>query len=210
MNKLFGADRILTNGKIITMDAHDTIVEAVAIKNGRFLATGTAYEIKELASSHTEILNLEGKTVLPGIIDSHTHPILQASHLIGIDCRKPSVKAIRDIKEMVRKRALELGPGKWIRAVNFNDSKLLEKKHITRWEIDEVAPENPVFILSDTGHQCIVNSCALKLAGITGDTSDPPGGERPRLNGYFGREKRRHRRRRGGRIIRATPSSSLA
>ncbi len=177
MHKLFAADRIMTHGKIITVDARDKIVEAIAIKDGRFLATGTTDEIMDLASRDTEVLNLEGKTVLPGLIDSHTHPLLQAAHLIAINCRKPSVKGIADIKKMVRARALELGPGKWIRAVNFNDSKLLEKRHINRWELDEVSPDNPVHVLADTGHRCIVNSRALELAGVTKDTVDPPGGE---------------------------------
>jgi len=177
MLKLFAADRILTNGKIVTVDARNTIVEAIAIKDGRFLATGTNTEIMDLASGDTEVLNLEGKTVLPGLIDSHTHPVLQAAHLIAINCRQPSVKAIADIKEMVRVRALELGPGKWVRAVNFNDSKLSEKRHITRWELDEVAPDNPVYILADTTHRCVVNSRTLELAGINKETVNPPGGD---------------------------------
>ncbi|MBW2368643.1 MAG: amidohydrolase family protein, partial [Deltaproteobacteria bacterium] len=177
MNNIFSADKILTNGKIITVDAQDSIVEAVAIKNGRFLATGTTDEIKDLASSKTDVLNLEGKTVTPGIIDSHTHPVLQASHLIAIDCRKPEVKEIADIKDKIKKKARELGPEKWIRLVNFNDTRLLENRHITRWELDEVSANNPVYIMADTGHQSIVNSRALELAGVTKDTENPPGGE---------------------------------
>ena len=171
------ADMILVNGKIVTVDTQNTIVQAVAIKDGQFLATGTTDEIMDLASGDTEVLNLEGKTVLPGLIDSHTHPVLQAAHLIAINCRQPRVKAIADIKEMVRVRALELGPGKWVRAVNFNDSKLLEKRHITRWELDEVAPDNPVFLSKETGHLYVANSKALELAGISNATPDPSGGK---------------------------------
>lgn len=174
---LFCADRALINGKIITVDPDDSIVEAVAIKDGKFLATGSTSEIMELVGDKTGVIDLKRKTVLPGIIDSHTHPSMAASLITEINCRQTHVKSLRDILKMVKERAGELGPGKWVRGGNFNDSKLLEKRHITRWELDEAAPNNPVFILSDTGHQCLVNSTALELAGINSHTPDPAGGK---------------------------------
>ncbi len=177
MNEILGADRILTNGKIVTVDSQNSIAEAVAVKDGKFMAVGGTELIKSLASPRTETIDLGGKTVLPGIIDSHTHPTLISSHLTEINCRQPGVKGIADILEMVKKRVEKLGPGKWVRGANFNDSKLVENRHITRWELDEVSPNNPVFIVSDTAHQCIVNSQALELANVTRNTSDPPGGE---------------------------------
>jgi predicted amidohydrolase YtcJ len=177
MKELFGADRVLFNGKIITVDQANSIVEALAIKDGKFLAVGSSPEIMDLAGRKTEVIDLELKTVLPGIIDSHTHPSLAASLVTEINCRQPAVQNIGDILRMVRGRAEELGPGKWVRGGNFNDSKLSEKRHITRRELDEAAPDNPVFILSDTGHQCLVNSKALELAGVNQHTQDPPGGK---------------------------------
>jgi len=177
MENTFGADKILTNGKIITVDSRNSTVEAVAIKDGRFIARGSSKDILGLLSKETKIIDLEGKTALPGIIDSHTHPSLLSSHLTEINCRQSGVNDIADILEMVKKRIAELSPGKWIRGSNFNDSKIKEKRHITRWELDEVSPENPVFILSDTGHQCLVNSKAMELAGVTKDALDPSGGE---------------------------------
>jgi len=177
MKEFFCADRVLINGKIITVDHADSIVEAVAIKDGKFLANGSTPEIMKLVGDRTEVLDLKHKTVLPGIIDSHTHPSLAASLVTEINCRQPEVQNIRDILQMVRARADELGPGKWVRGGNFNDSKLSENRHITRWELDEAAPKNPVFILSDTGHQCLVNSTALELAGINKQSQDPPGGK---------------------------------
>jgi predicted amidohydrolase YtcJ len=122
-------------------------------------------------------MDLEGKTCLPGIIDSHTHPGMAASIITEINCRQPSVRSIKDILKMVKERADELGPGKWVRGSNFNDSKLEENRHITRRELDEAAPQNPVFIMSDTGHQALANSLAFELAGVNMDTPDPPGGE---------------------------------
>lgn len=177
MREQYQADRVLINGKIITVDQADSIVEAVAIKGGRFIMAGSTAKIMELTGDKTDIIDLKGETMLPGLIDTHTHPGHAASLILEIDCRQPHVKNIQDILRMIRERARELGPGKWVRGANFNDSKLAEKRHITRWELDEAAPGNPVFILSDTAHQCLVNSLALDIAGITRHTSDPPGGK---------------------------------
>ncbi len=177
LKELFYADRVLVNGKIITVDEDDSIVEAVAIKGKRFLAVGSTEEIKGLAGDKTEVIDIKGKTVLPGIIDTHTHPSHAGARILEINCRQPHVKSVKDILSIVSEKARELGPGKWVRGANFNDSKLEENRHITRWELDEASPENPVFIASDTGHQSLVNSMALELAGVTRETPDPPGGE---------------------------------
>ena len=170
-------DAVVLNGKIITVDHDDSIVEAVAIKDGRFVAVGSTREIKALAGKGTEVIDLKGRTAMPGIIDSHTHPSNLAARFMEVDLRAPPVKGVADVLKMISDRARELGPGKWVRAANYNDSKLAERRQVTRWELDEAAPENPVFIVSDTGHQAVVNSAALELAGVADDTPDPPGGK---------------------------------
>ncbi len=177
MRDLLKADRVVVNGKIITVDREDSIVAAVAVKDGKFLATGSTEEIMELSGDGTEVIDLEGKTAIPGICDSHTHPSSVASRAMEIDCRQPQIRSIQDLTGMVKKRAEELGPGKWVKGANFNDSKLVENRHVKCWELDEAAPENPVFIVSDTGHQALVNSMAFKIAGVTKDKEDPSGGE---------------------------------
>jgi predicted amidohydrolase YtcJ len=177
------ADTILINGKIITVDKNDSIVEAVAILDNKFVAVGNTYDIKTLVGPRTEILNLKGKTAMPGIIDSHTHPSSISFKFMEIDCRSPPISSITEILEMIKAKADKVGAGKWIRGVAFNDSKLIEKRHITRWELDSVTPNNPVFILSDTGHQSLANSEAFEIAGITKDTLDPPGGKIERDEG---------------------------
>lgn len=171
------ADMVLINGKIITMNESNNVVEAVAIKDGRIVATGETGEILKLASHETEIINLEGKTVLPGFIDTHMHPSLAATRYYEVDCRSPPVRSIEEILRMVSERAKETPPGEWIRGTNYNENKLEEKRHITRWELDGVAPNNPVFISKETGHLYIANSMALKIGGIFDDTPDPFGGK---------------------------------
>ena len=177
VDERLAADRVLVNGKVVTVDSHDSIVEAVAIKEGRILSTGSTADMMRLAGEGTEVVDLGGKTVLPGLIDTHTHPSGAAARLYEINCRSPPVRTIGEILAMVSDRAEELGPGKWIRGTNYNDIKLEERRHITRWELDGAAPENPVFISKETGHLYVVNSRALELAGITRDTPDPPGGQ---------------------------------
>jgi predicted amidohydrolase YtcJ len=177
MDSMFKADIALINGKVVTVDKENSVVEAVAVKDTKILTVGSTSEITRIIGKNTEVIDLKGKTVLPGIVDSHTHPSGLASRFLEIDCRAPPIRNISEILELVLNKAKELGSGKWVRGANFNDSKLEEKRHITRWELDKVAPENPVFIVADTGHQCLVNSYALTLADITRETLDPPGGE---------------------------------
>ena len=171
------ADTVLFDGKIVTVDDRDSIVEAVAIRNGRFVAVGGTDEVMALAGDSTRVIDLKGKTAMPGIIDSHTHPGGIASRFLEVECRAPPVRNIPEILGMLKAKAEKIGPGKWVMGANFNDSKLEEKRHITRWELDEAVPDNPVFIVSDTGHQALVNSLAFEVAGVTEDTPDPPGGE---------------------------------
>ncbi|TFH17769.1 amidohydrolase [Candidatus Bathyarchaeota archaeon] len=171
------ADMVLINGKVITVDHDDSVVEAVAIRGNLIEAVGTTKEIKTLVGPETKVIDLQGKTVMPGIIDSHTHPSHIAAKFLEVDCRAPPIKNIPEILALVKSRAEALGPGKWVRGASFNDSKLVEKRHISRMELDAATPDNPVFIVSDTGHQALVNSKAMKIAGIDRNTPDPPGGE---------------------------------
>lgn len=171
------ADMVLLNGKIITVDQGDRIVEAVAIYDNKFLAVGSSNEIRGLVGKETNVIDLEGKTAMPGIIDSHTHPTGIAEEYLEVNCRAPPVRNIKDIQDLVVEKIKKVDPGKWIKGSAYNDSKLAERRQMTRWELDEVASENPVMLVSDTGHQCIVNSLALEIAGITKDTPDPPGGQ---------------------------------
>ena len=170
------ADLVLFNGQIVTINKNDQVHEGVAIQGNKILAVGDSNTVRSYAGPGTKHIDLDGKTVLPGIIDSHTHPGHAAVRYLEINCRDPGIKGIRELQNTIKKRAEELGSGKWVKGGNYNDSKLVEKRQITRWELDEAAANNPVILNSDTGHQSVVNSIALKLAGVTKDTPDPAGG----------------------------------
>ncbi|MGQ9680169.1 MAG: amidohydrolase [Candidatus Bathyarchaeia archaeon] len=175
--KGLAADLILTKGKIVTMNENNNIIEAVAIRGGRISAIGENNKILELAGPKTEIIDLDGKTVLPGFIDTHMHPSHAATRLYEVNCRSPPIRNIKEILKMISEKARETSPGEWIRGTNYNENKLEEKRHITRWELDDAAPDNPVFISKETGHLYIANSIALKIGGISDETPDPPGGK---------------------------------
>ena len=164
------ASIILFNGRIHTVDSDDTIVEAIAIKGNKILAVGGNEEIKKYGNRDTMSVDLHGKTVLPGIFDSHNHTgaagvLLKGVMLFG-------AKNIKELQNRVAQRVAESQVGSWIRGGGWIESQFTEYRLPTRWDLDEVAPDNPV-ILSRLFGAVVVNSSALKLAGITKHTVDP-------------------------------------
>ena len=168
-------DMILHNGKVVTADKTFSIAQAVAIRDGKFLAIGTDANILALAGRATMKINLKGKTIIPGLIDSHNHMEAagEAQYKVPLGKAKTVAEALTLIKEWVAKTK----PGEWIRGGGWHPlAQLQEKRYLTRGEIDSVAPDNPVF-LPTVGHFVMCNSYAMRLAGITKDTPNPPGGE---------------------------------
>lgn len=172
------ADLIVRRGHIVTMDSTHPVVTAMAIRDARLLAVGSEEEIAACASTRTKIVDLEHRTVLPGLIDVHTHAMEWTKSILRdeIDAGYPRVHAIFDITHEVKLRAAKLKPGEWIIGSTWDDSKLAEHRYITRQDIDPAAPQNPVYLVHVSGHLSAANSAALKLAQITRDTRDPEGG----------------------------------
>ena len=167
----------LTNGNVLTIDDEDTRASAILMVGDRIVSVGSDDEILRQAGDSVEVIDLDGKTVLPGFVDCHAHPMGFGQALMRVDCRTPPMRSIGDIVEEVRKAAAEKSDGEWILGRGYDDFKLAEKRNPNRWDLDKAAPKNPVLLTRLCGHVSVANSLALELAGISKDTEDPEGGE---------------------------------
>src|SRR5271157_2941829 len=172
------ADLLLRNGHIVTMGGAKKVVGAMAVRDGRILALGDDDALASCATSRTESLDLHGQTVLPGLIDVHTHAMEWVKSILSgeVEAGYPSVHSISEITQAVAQRAATLPQGQWILGSGWDDSKLAEKRYITRQDLDVVSPNHPVYLKHVSGHLGVANSAALKLANINRDTLDPQGG----------------------------------
>jgi predicted amidohydrolase YtcJ len=172
-NKSDSGDLILINGKIITVDEKDSIAQALAIHNGKILAVGTNEEIRKIAGKDARVIDLQGRTATPGLIDAHCH-FDETAAIYGIELSK--ISKISEAVELVRQKVATHKPGEWIEGSGWDEGKLAESRYITAADLDKVAPDNPVWLTHTTGHYGVANSLALRLAKISSDTKDPKGG----------------------------------
>ncbi|MFB0558171.1 MAG: amidohydrolase [Candidatus Bathyarchaeia archaeon] len=170
-----GEDLVLLNGKVVTVDPFDTIAEAVAVRDGRFLNVGTTEEIKRLTGSRTKIIDLKGKTVLPGFIDSHEHCIRKGMRGDWVDCMSPPMASINELVEALTAKASEKVEGEWVVGYGFDETKLKDRRWPTRYDLDKASSKHPIYLGRAGGHNAVANSMALEIAGITKDTPQPPG-----------------------------------
>jgi predicted amidohydrolase YtcJ len=166
------ADLILHHGKIVTVDKAFSIHHALAVKDGRILRVGTDAEVLQEKGPHTQLLDLGGKLVLPGLIDSHVHP--GGASMIEFDHPIPDMESIGDVLAYVRARAKALAEGEWIEVRQVFITRLREQRYPTRAELDEAAPKNPVIF--STGPDASLNTLALKASGIDKDFQVRDGG----------------------------------
>jgi hypothetical protein len=165
---------VLVNGKILTMDGQSRTAEAVAIRDGKFLAVGDSTMIRSMAGSRTRTIDLAGKTVVPGLIDTHAH--FKAAGLADYVVNMSRAKTIAEALEAIKQFATGKKPGDWIIGSAWHPpSQLAEKRYLTRQEIDSVAPNNPVY-LRTVGHFSMANTLALAKAGVDRNTPNPGGG----------------------------------
>jgi predicted amidohydrolase YtcJ len=166
------ADLIVHHAKIVTVDAKFSIAEAIAVSDGRILALGDDESVFKLSGPKTRIIDANGQTVLPGLYDSHVHPLMAATS--EINGPLPELRSLKDVFDYIRKRAAKTPEGQWIVVRFAFPTRLDEARFPTKKELDDVAPKHPV--LYQAGPAGIVNSLALKLSGVTRDTANPPGG----------------------------------
>jgi predicted amidohydrolase YtcJ len=165
-------DLILHHGKVVTVDKSFAIHQALALRGGKILRVGGNEEILKTKGPHTQLLDLEGKTVLPGLIDSHVHPNGACMH--EFDHPIPEMETIADVLAYIKGRAKVLSKGEWIEVRQVFITRLREQRYPTRRELDEAAPDNPVVF--STGPDASLNTLALKLSGIDKDFKVTDGG----------------------------------
>src|SRR5688572_29280018 len=169
------ADSVLINGAVLTVDRNDSVAQAVAITSGKIVAVGTTAEIKALAGPKTEVIDLGGRAVTPGLIDTHVH-FSAADSLFTVDLGSADVKSIEEVKKRVAAQVAKLKPGEWVRGRGWDEGKYAERRYITAADLDAVAPNNPVWLTHTTGHYGVGNSYAMKIAEVRATTADPPAG----------------------------------
>jgi predicted amidohydrolase YtcJ len=166
-------DLVLLNGRLFTLDAESTVAQAVAVKDGCIVAVGEDAEIQAMAGPHTQRTALGGRTVIPGIFDSHNHLLEVGSKLSMIrldECQSPE-----EMMELVRQRAKDTPPGEWIVGQGWNEANFVDGRLPTCHDIDPATSEHPVALMRFFNID-VVNSYALRLAGVTRRTSNPEGG----------------------------------
>jgi hypothetical protein len=168
-------DLVLVNGKILTVDANDSIAEAIAIREGKIIAVGSNGNIAKLANDTTRVIDLHGRTATPGLIDSHGH-FADGGESELYDVKLSDASSIGEIVQRVRERASTQKPGEWILGSGWDEGKLSELRYIYASDLDKVAPNNPVWLMHTTGHYGAANSYALKLAHIAAETKNPTAG----------------------------------
>ena len=168
------ADLILTGGSVITVDKDNSIHRAVAVTGNTILAAGTEEEISRLAGENTAVIELNGRSVVPGFIESHIHTAVMGVNALAIDCRPSAVSSIEDIKEAIFERAKNTPKGEWIRGWGYNDQYLKEQRNPNKWDLDEVSPDNPVMLTRVCNHISAHNSRSIEIAGITNTDNFSP------------------------------------
>lgn len=163
------ADIILINGKIITVDSTFSVREAIAVAGDKILAAGSDEEIKSCSGKNTMIIDLKGKTVLPGLIDAHLHP--DAAAVSELREEIPDVNNIGELLQWISSKAAEKKKGEWIIFQKFFFTRMKEMRMPALEELDKAAPDNPVFLNGSFGGH--INSCAMRVSGISSASSDP-------------------------------------
>jgi hypothetical protein len=165
----------LVNGKIITINPKNDIAQAVAVSDEKIVSIGSTKDILDLAGKNATVIDLEGKIVTPGFIENHCHPSLAGPMFcFDVDLRKAS--SLDDILKLLSEKSSELSKGKWLKGVGYDDRKIKEKRHPTKYDLDKIVTDHPIYLTRTDGHLGVANSKALQMAGITSDTPDPDGG----------------------------------
>lgn len=168
------ADLIITNAKVWTVDKNHPNAEAVAVMGDRILAVGSSSEIDALRGSQTKIIDAKGKLLLPGFNDAHVHFITGGQQLDNVDLKDAPTQ--QEFARRIGEQAKKTPKGEWVEGGDWDDQQWNPAVLPTKELIDALTPDTPVFVSRYDGHMALANSIALRLAGITKESKDPPGG----------------------------------
>lgn len=171
------ADTVYLHGKVVTADRSFSIAQAVAVKDGRFVGVGSDAQMQKLVGPATRTVDLQGRTVIPGMTDSHSH--MNNAGTAETTAQMLPAKTVAQAQAIIADfiRAKQVPPGRWVQTSRWHPpSQLQEQRYLTRQELDAVAPDHPVFVQT-VGHFAMANTRALALAGIGRATRDPVGGK---------------------------------
>jgi len=175
-SSLPAAGTIIRNGRIATLDKDKPFVPAVAISDGRFIAVGSEREIMGFEGDKTNVIDANGRTVIPGLNDSHIH-VIRGGLNFNMELRWDGVPSLAVALEMLREQARRTPPPQWVRVIGgWTEFQFAERRMPTLEEINAVSPDTPVFVLH-LYDRAFVNRAALRALGYTKETPDPPGGE---------------------------------
>jgi len=164
---------LLVNATVLTMDASLPVAQALAVKDGRIVEVGGTDEVLWLREDDYEVIDLAGRTVVPGFVDPHNHFSIGAFETLWADCR--AARSVADLQQTLAAAASDTPAGAWVRGVGYDHH--LIGAHPTRGDLDAAVPDRPALVMHFSHHQCVANSRALAEAGIARGTPDPPGGE---------------------------------
>ncbi|MBI5115739.1 amidohydrolase, partial [Candidatus Poribacteria bacterium] len=170
------ADIIFTGGDIVTVDDKNPTAEAIAVKNGKIAAVGSRVEVFRHKGSGTQVIDLEGRTLMPGLIEPHSHPVISALLYDWIDVSGFSNSSGREIMDRLRAAAAAAKQGEWIAAFGYDPILIRDLKALDADKLDEISSTNPILIMLQSMHTVFVNHKAFDVAGVTNDTPQPEGG----------------------------------
>ena len=172
------AEIVVRKANVITVDENQPRAQAFAIADGRFVFVGAEGAVERFVGPHTRVLDLAGKTVVPGFIDAHAHPgpeYPEDSPWASVDCRPDRVRTIEALLAALKRKAEGTSIGHWVTGSRYQETKL--GRHPTRWDLDRASTNHPIIISHSSGHQSVCNSLALQLAKVNRETPDPAGGK---------------------------------
>jgi len=172
-------DLVFINGNILTMDPENSIAEAIAVSSGRISAVGSNQYIKRFITPESQIVDLEGKSMMPGFVEAHGHFPFSGMNAVGVNVNSPPIgnyETLSQVKEALRKKTTQTEKGKWIVGFGYDDTRMRENRLLTCKDLDEVSLDHPIYVVHISGHLGSTNSLGLKEFNITRNTPNPKGG----------------------------------